>query len=349
MYDTVVLGLGGVGSFALRAVARDCYDDVQEKRSDDGDNQTTNKRKRKLCLGIERFKCCHFKGSSHGKSRVYRRAYFEHSNYVPWINFSVEEFHKLQEESNTPIIEECGVLMAVPSQNDDDNPNNIDHHPVLKSAINAAKEHDITIEQFSTQQLRQKFPQFRFLENALGIYEPGGGFVRPENAIQAALLDAKEYGAEIREETVVKSIREININENNNDGGEGIESYVEICIVSRSTLGNTKQQQQQEEEVIKAKHVLVAAGAWTSELIPSYKQHLRVTRQLQGWVSATRTNADAISNPSMYSYTRMPCAAFQIPNLKTPFVYVVPADSINSDDGDEYRNCIKMGIHGRTV
>ena len=31
MYDTVVLGLGGVGSFALRAVARDCYDDVQEK------------------------------------------------------------------------------------------------------------------------------------------------------------------------------------------------------------------------------------------------------------------------------------------------------------------------------
>jgi sarcosine oxidase len=76
MWDTVVLGLGGVGSFALRDVVRET--------------------KGESVLGIEQFTRGHDKGSSHGKSRVYRRAYFERSSYVPWIDFSLNEFTKLQ-------------------------------------------------------------------------------------------------------------------------------------------------------------------------------------------------------------------------------------------------------------
>ena len=57
-YDAIVLGLGGVGSMALRGLAR------QGKGG--------------RFLGVERHTLLHAKGSSHGKTRVYRRAYFEH-------------------------------------------------------------------------------------------------------------------------------------------------------------------------------------------------------------------------------------------------------------------------------
>ena len=88
MLDAVVIGCGGVGSFALRALARET----------------------KNILGIERFALNHAKGSSHGQSRIYRRAYFEHPNYVPWVDFSIQEFKKLENDNQVPILIESGVL-----------------------------------------------------------------------------------------------------------------------------------------------------------------------------------------------------------------------------------------------
>jgi len=294
MIDTVVLGLGAVGSFALRAVARDGEGSV---------------------LGIERFTRGHAKGSSHGKSRVYRRAYFEHSNYVPWCKFSVREFIKLQEEQATPIIQQCGVLMAVPE----------DNAKLLEAAVASAKEHNIEIEELSTEELRARYPQFNFADNALGIYEPGGGFVRPEAAVVAALKDAERHGATIREETIVKSIKEVR-------DDDGAVSFVEITTESK----------QGAKELIQAKTVLVAAGAWTAELLPSYAKCLTVTRQLQAWVDTSST-----TNPRLYNSSTMPAAVLVLNDLPTPLVYTLPADSNASDQDDAYRNCVKMGIHCR--
>lgn len=103
MWDTVVLGLGGVGAFALRAVAREVGKDAGAKHEESSS-----------VLGIEQFVRAHENGSSHGKSRVYRRAYFEHESYVPWIEFSLKEFRKLQQDHGIPILIESGVLLMVP-------------------------------------------------------------------------------------------------------------------------------------------------------------------------------------------------------------------------------------------
>ena len=55
MYDVIVIGLGGVGSFALRSLAKEL------------------KGQGKKILGIERFERGHTKGSSHGESRLFRK------------------------------------------------------------------------------------------------------------------------------------------------------------------------------------------------------------------------------------------------------------------------------------
>jgi sarcosine oxidase len=82
--DTVILGLGGVGYFALRAVAKG----LQEQGKAGS-----------RVLGLERCRRCHGHGSSHGHSRVYRMAYFEHPSYVPWVQFSVREFRNCNKDS----------------------------------------------------------------------------------------------------------------------------------------------------------------------------------------------------------------------------------------------------------
>jgi sarcosine oxidase len=62
-FDTIVIGVGGMGSAALWHLAR---------------------RGQKV-LGIERFDLGHNMGSSHGLNRIIRLAYFEHPNYVPLL------------------------------------------------------------------------------------------------------------------------------------------------------------------------------------------------------------------------------------------------------------------------
>ena len=96
MYDAVVVGLGGVGSFALRALS---------KGKSGG-----------RFLGVERFSRGHVRGSSHGKTRIYRRAYFEHPNYVPWIEYSLSVFRELEQAMNVSIMQQCGTLLMQPAE-----------------------------------------------------------------------------------------------------------------------------------------------------------------------------------------------------------------------------------------
>ena len=91
MWDVVVIGLAGVGSFALRAATQSAKQ-LPKKHS--------QKNATMKILGIEQFTPCHEFGSSHGHSRIYRNAYFVHSNYVPLIQYSTNQFRVLQQERN---------------------------------------------------------------------------------------------------------------------------------------------------------------------------------------------------------------------------------------------------------
>ncbi|MFP6621332.1 MAG: FAD-dependent oxidoreductase, partial [Pirellulaceae bacterium] len=62
-YDAIVLGTGGVGSAAIYHLAR----------------------RGLSVLGLDRFPDAHDRGSSHGHTRVIRKAYFEHPSYVPLL------------------------------------------------------------------------------------------------------------------------------------------------------------------------------------------------------------------------------------------------------------------------
>jgi len=62
-FDTIIIGLGGVGSAAAYHLAA----------------------RGVRVLGLDQFPIAHDRGSSHGSTRVIRQAYFEHADYVPLV------------------------------------------------------------------------------------------------------------------------------------------------------------------------------------------------------------------------------------------------------------------------
>ena len=92
VYDVAVIGLGSIGSAV-------CY----------------NLAKRGLkVLGIEKFGLSHEHGSHGGQTRIYRKAYFEHPDYVPLLETSYKEWEKIEIESNTQLLTRCGLAYIGP-------------------------------------------------------------------------------------------------------------------------------------------------------------------------------------------------------------------------------------------
>ena len=81
VYDCIVIGFGGVGSSALREAAKKGW----------------------KVLGIDQFGPAHDQGSSHGQTRIFRRAYFEHPNYVPLANRAFEMWDELNKRHRTSL------------------------------------------------------------------------------------------------------------------------------------------------------------------------------------------------------------------------------------------------------
>src|SRR4051794_40127647 len=93
-YDCIVLGVGGFGSAALyHAAARGLS-----------------------VLGIEQHGKAHDRGSSHGETRIIRKAYFEHPDYVPLLFRAYELWRRLEQESSRELMRLCGLLIAGPPE-----------------------------------------------------------------------------------------------------------------------------------------------------------------------------------------------------------------------------------------
>ena len=89
-HDAIVVGLGAMGSAALRSLA------ARGVRP----------------LGLDRHEPGHDRGSSHGRSRVIRQAYFEHPDYVPLLRESYERFDRLERDAGTRLLVRTGGLFA---------------------------------------------------------------------------------------------------------------------------------------------------------------------------------------------------------------------------------------------
>lgn len=197
-------------------------------------------------LGLEQFTTPHENGSHAGQSRIIRKAYFEHADYVPLLERAYENWRSFEVETGQSFYYRTGIVYVGRSGNEN-----------ISGIRYSAGIHGIPIENWDPEKLERIYPAFKIPRDFDVIFEPDAGFVTPEQAIGMYVEKAVLQGAHIRTHTPVVSWRH--------------ESSRIRVVTPREEFSSDK--------------LVITAGAWTSRLVPAVASNLTVTRQVLAWVS----------------------------------------------------------------
>lgn len=226
----IIVGLGAMGSAAAYHLAR----------------------RGVRVLGFDRWAPPHANGSSHGRSRIIREAYFEHPLYVPLVRRAFENWDALERESGRRLYTRTGALMLGAAGS-----------TVVAGTRASAREHGLAVEELSAAELARRFPAWHPPADTLGVVEARAGVLAPEAAVAAHLDLAGRAGAELRVNEPVLSWRAA-------AGG------VEVTT-------NTG--------VHRADRLVLSAGAWTGGLVRELDLPLVVERNVMFWFRPVRRAA----------------------------------------------------------
>jgi sarcosine oxidase len=196
-------------------------------------------------LGLEQFEIAHDRGSSHGFSRMIRAAYYEEPRYVPLLRRSYALWNDLEEISNRKILYQVGGMFMGPTDG-----------MLVNNSRLAAERHGLSHEILTADEVRWRVPVFSIPADWGALYDPIAGFLRPELAITTFAEQAKAGGATILTGQKVRTWK----------------------ADERSITVET------DDRTYCADHLILTAGAWTSQLLRSLDLELSVTRQILGWV-----------------------------------------------------------------
>jgi sarcosine oxidase len=198
-FDTVVVGLGAMGSATLYALAQ---------------------RGRKV-IGIDRFEPGHHLGSSYGESRIIRMAYYEDPVYVPLLRLAYDAWQRLERHTGEHILTITGILEA-----------GIEGSVLVEGSLRSAREHDLPHEVLLPAQVNKRFPAFSIPPDWHCVFQPDAGILQPEKAISLFVKSASELGATVAVGTRVTSVRAVGEHvEVHLDSGEKIEAASAVLAV----------------------------------------------------------------------------------------------------------------------
>ena len=220
--DVVIVGLGAMGSAAAYHLAR---------------------RGCKV-VGLDRFTPPHAFGSSHGKTRIIREAYFEHPHYVPLVQRSYELWNALERSSGRDLLTVTGGLMI-------GRPDGV----LVTGARRSAEAHSLPYAMLTAAEVSARFPALRPADDMVAVLEPRAGILFPEACVDAHLTLAREHGATLRFDEAVTGWRR---------DGDGV----------RVVSANGE---------FRAAQLLLTAGSWITSLVPELKLPFTVERQVIYW------------------------------------------------------------------
>lgn len=221
-YDVIVVGLGAMGSATLCTLARPG----------------------RHVLGIDRFTPPHAFGSSHGRTRIIRAAYFEHPGYVPLVRRAYDLWRELERTVGKTLYVKTRGLSIGP-----------ENGVLVRGARTSAETFHIPHRVLSGADVNRLFPGLQPPDGMIGVLDQHAGALFPEACIAALLATAAKNGADLRlDEPVV--------------GWEACDDGVTVRTSSAA---------------FRAAQLVLAGGAWMRTLVPELAGLLRVERQPIHW------------------------------------------------------------------
>ncbi|SFU48648.1 FAD-dependent oxidoreductase [Halomonas korlensis] len=218
-----VIGLGAIGVQILWQLSRQDYVEVQ---------------------GFDTAYPGHSMAGAGGDSRLFWNLELAELAYTPLIQRAAVAWRELETVSGAVLRDQTGVLVY-----------GDEGDAQLDCAVNSADLIGSPIKLLSVSELRKRFPQFRFTEKSLGIWDQEGAVILPERTVAVTGEIARYNGATIHEFAPVFSIDP---------------SGPRITVTSR--IGT------QEFD-----RVVVACGGWTTKLLPHIRDEVVVRRLTSMW------------------------------------------------------------------
>lgn len=194
--------------------------------------------------GYELYSPGHSRGAAGGETRLFRHLEPEHVEYLPVTDKADAIWNELEKESGRRLRNLTGALMIGSEASSS-----------TANALTAAGRLGTSVEVLTRGEAQKRFPQYALNDDEIAIFDKGAGAIFPERTVKAAADAAVERGARIVRECRVSDIRQ-----------EG--DKVSISV------GN---------ETVFYDRAIVAAGAWTSTLLPDMAQFLAPRRLLSAW------------------------------------------------------------------
>ncbi|MEP6821591.1 MAG: N-methyl-L-tryptophan oxidase [Chthoniobacterales bacterium] len=222
-YDVAVVGLGGMGSAILAHAAG----------------------RGASAIGIEQHQAVHALGSSHGRSRMIRKSYFENSAYVPLLRRAYELWRELERAAATKIFQATGVLTVGEETRE-----------IVAGTRRASQEHDLPLSVLSRAEVQERYPTVKILTDEIALFEADAGVLDPEVAVQAHLAMARGHGATMEFGVVMTRWEATNQGFN-------------------ISLGDGRR--------IAARTLILSLGPWFKETLRSLDISMTVQRNVQVW------------------------------------------------------------------
>ena len=257
VFDVFVLGLGGFGSGAAYHLAR----------------------RGLRVLGLDRFGPAHDRGSSHGETRIIRKAYFEHPDYVPLLLRAYDLWADLEAESQQQLFWKCGLMLA-----------GLPDSEAISGARLSAHQHGLTIENLSASAATQRWPGFRVPEHFDVVFEPDAGFLKVEDCVRRHLDRATARGATL---------------------------LFDEPVVSWSSTGHEVRVQTASREFVAAS-LVITAGSWAAAVLSDLKLPLQVLRKPVFWHETTSAACNLNAGMPTF-YFEMPSNVEHISNVPQTF------------------------------
>ena len=165
-YDVVVVGLGIMGAAAVAHLAE----------------------RGASVLGVDAGSPVHEQGSSHGATRIFRRAYWEGGAFLPLLEHAYAGWRDLDDGGSADgrvILAEGGLFIgSAPSR-------------LVRGARETAVAHGVRNDILDARHIRSQFPAFHVADDEVGVYEPDALMLSAQAGRFAFLSRAVRAGAQL--------------------------------------------------------------------------------------------------------------------------------------------------------